>query len=119
MGEHHFRRAVAEYFEHYHRERNHQGLDNRLIADTPAAGTINNPQVQALQRLCGIEPTVPLSSSIAARSSQQLHPRPRPGVRWLSAYVTSCSSMLRCRARMDTRSYGRCERTVCDIRLQH
>jgi transposase InsO family protein len=35
MGEHHFRRAVAEYVEHYHRERNHQGLDNRLIADTP------------------------------------------------------------------------------------
>jgi Integrase core domain len=35
MGEYHFRRAVAEYVEHYHRERNHQGLDNRLIADTP------------------------------------------------------------------------------------
>jgi transposase InsO family protein len=25
MGERHFRRAVAEYVEHYHRERNHQG----------------------------------------------------------------------------------------------
>jgi transposase InsO family protein len=35
MGEHHFRHAVAEYVEHYHRERNHQGLDNRLIVDTP------------------------------------------------------------------------------------
>jgi hypothetical protein len=35
MGEHHFRRAVAEYVKHDHRERNHQGLDNRLIADTP------------------------------------------------------------------------------------
>jgi putative transposase len=32
FGERHFRRAVAEYVEHYHRERNHHGLDNRLIA---------------------------------------------------------------------------------------
>ena len=32
MGEHHFRRAVAEYVEHYHGERNHQGLDNRIIS---------------------------------------------------------------------------------------
>jgi len=24
-------RAVAEYMEHYHSERNHQGLENRLI----------------------------------------------------------------------------------------
>jgi hypothetical protein len=32
IGERHFRRAVAEYVEHYHGERNHQGLDNRLIS---------------------------------------------------------------------------------------
>ena len=32
IGERHFRRAVAEYVEHYHEERNHQGLDNRLIS---------------------------------------------------------------------------------------
>jgi transposase InsO family protein len=31
-GEPHFRRAVAEYVEHDHGERNHQGFDNRLIA---------------------------------------------------------------------------------------
>ena len=35
IGERHFRRAVAEFVEHYHRERNHQGLDNRLIVGTP------------------------------------------------------------------------------------
>ena len=35
IGERHFRHAVAEYVEHYHQERNHQGLDNRLIAGTP------------------------------------------------------------------------------------
>ena len=37
MGEHHFRRAVAEYVEHSHHERNHQGVDNRLIVDTPTS----------------------------------------------------------------------------------
>jgi transposase InsO family protein len=31
LGERHFRRTVAEYVEHYHRERNHQGLANELI----------------------------------------------------------------------------------------
>jgi transposase InsO family protein len=36
LGERHFRRAVAEFVEHYHVERNHQGLENRLIAGTPA-----------------------------------------------------------------------------------
>ncbi len=35
IGARHFRRAVAEFVEHYHDERNHQGLDNRLIAGTP------------------------------------------------------------------------------------
>jgi len=34
--ERHFWRAVAEFVAHYHRERNHQGLDNELIAGTPA-----------------------------------------------------------------------------------
>jgi transposase InsO family protein len=32
LGEQHFRRAMAEYIEHDHGERNHQGLDNRLIS---------------------------------------------------------------------------------------
>jgi putative transposase len=31
LGERHLRRAVAEYTEHYHLERNHQGLGNELI----------------------------------------------------------------------------------------
>jgi putative transposase len=31
LGERHFRRTVAKYVEHYHRERNHQGLANELI----------------------------------------------------------------------------------------
>ena len=31
LGEPHFRRVMAEYVTHYHRERNHQGLGNELI----------------------------------------------------------------------------------------
>jgi putative transposase len=31
LGERHFQRTVAEYVEHYRRERNHQGLANELI----------------------------------------------------------------------------------------
>jgi hypothetical protein len=37
LGERHFRRAITECVEHDHLERNHQGLDNRLITGTPAA----------------------------------------------------------------------------------
>ena len=36
LGERHFRRAITAFVEHYHLERNHQGLDNRLIAGTSA-----------------------------------------------------------------------------------
>jgi transposase InsO family protein len=32
IGERHCRRAMTEYVEHYHEERNHQGLENRLIS---------------------------------------------------------------------------------------
>jgi integrase-like protein len=31
IGERHFRRAVTEYVAHYHHERNHQGIENKLI----------------------------------------------------------------------------------------
>ena len=33
IGERHLRHAVSEYMAHYHVERNHQGIDNRLIDD--------------------------------------------------------------------------------------
>ena len=34
LGERHLRRTLTKYVEHYHRERNHQGLDNALIDDS-------------------------------------------------------------------------------------
>jgi putative transposase len=33
LGEGHLRRALKEFVDHYHRERNHQGLENRLIEE--------------------------------------------------------------------------------------
>jgi putative transposase len=38
LGERHLRKIVAEYVEHYHHERNHQGLDNKLIVPAPMNG---------------------------------------------------------------------------------
>ena len=38
IGEGHFRRAVSECVAHYHRERNHQGLENALIDGAPESG---------------------------------------------------------------------------------
>ena len=37
LGERHFRRAVHEYVARYHRERNHQGLENALIEGAPVS----------------------------------------------------------------------------------
>ena len=34
LGERHFRRALEEFVDHYHRERNRQGLKNRLIEES-------------------------------------------------------------------------------------
>jgi transposase InsO family protein len=40
LGERHLRLAISEFVEHYHLERNHQGLDNRLI--TAIAAPVND-----------------------------------------------------------------------------
>ena len=35
LGERHFRKTLTEFVDHYHRERNHQGLEHELIAAPP------------------------------------------------------------------------------------
>jgi transposase InsO family protein len=52
LGEDHLRRTLAEFVEHYHRERNHQGLGNELIdhqTRTPSSG-----RIRRWQRLGGL-----------------------------------------------------------------
>lgn len=56
LGERHLRVAVIEFVEHYHGERNHQGLDNQLLTkpvktETPAN---DNTPVACRERLGGL-----------------------------------------------------------------
>jgi len=53
FGEDALRRAVREFVVHYHFERNHQGLSNRLI-DAPAAMVQTSGRVRRKQRLGGL-----------------------------------------------------------------
>jgi putative transposase len=53
MGEASLRYALRQYLAHYHTERNHQGLDNVLIAPEPEVGKANG-QVKRRERLGGL-----------------------------------------------------------------
>lgn len=45
--------ALDQYVEHYHRERNHQGLENRLIDPGDEVGNRDGP-IECRQRLGGM-----------------------------------------------------------------
>jgi len=53
FGETSARRAVREYLEHYHRERNDQGLNNSLIGSDDRVGRITG-EVRCAERLSGL-----------------------------------------------------------------
>ncbi len=53
LGERHLRKSVMEYTKHYHFERNHQGLDNRLIEGLLDVPDLNRP-IECNERLGGI-----------------------------------------------------------------
>ena len=52
-GEKHLRLIINEYLEHYHGERTHQGLDNRLIEEPPAGHHGTGP-IRCRERLGGV-----------------------------------------------------------------
>jgi putative transposase len=52
LGERHSRHAITKFVEHDHLERNHQGLDNRLITGTPLADAAG--RVRRRSRLGGL-----------------------------------------------------------------
>ena len=54
LGERHLRHLLAESVEHYHRERNHQGLGNELIEPTPANTNAGEGVVRRGARLGGL-----------------------------------------------------------------
>jgi hypothetical protein len=53
LGEAHLRRAIRDFVEHYHAERNHQGLGNRLIAPAPGVGS-REGEIVVDERLGGL-----------------------------------------------------------------
>ena len=54
VGERRLRHVIEEYVEHYHLERNHQGLDNRLITPRPGSSGRADGPVRCRQRLGGM-----------------------------------------------------------------
>jgi transposase InsO family protein len=53
IGEAHLRRAVREYVVHYHAERNHQGIGNRLI-ESPVEKSRLGGRIECRERLGGL-----------------------------------------------------------------
>ena len=53
FGERSLRKATSEFAAHYHTERNHQGLDNRMIESDDRAGSTFGA-IECLQRLGGL-----------------------------------------------------------------
>ena len=53
IGEGHLRRVVREYVEHYHAERNHQGIGNRLI-DAATDDVRRSGSIECRERLGGL-----------------------------------------------------------------
>jgi putative transposase len=53
LGEQHLRTILREYIEHYHRERNHQGMANALLTPLPANSNTGE-SVHCRERLGGV-----------------------------------------------------------------
>ena len=53
FGEQSLRRAIRQYLEHYHAERNHQGLENQLIEPSEHVGAIAG-QLECRKRMGGL-----------------------------------------------------------------
>ena len=53
FGENSLRHAVTKYIEHYHQDRNHQGLDNQLIAPEDDVGN-SEGEIDCRERLGGL-----------------------------------------------------------------
>jgi hypothetical protein len=53
FGEAMLRKAVVQFLEHYHQERNHQGLDNRILVPGPEVGQ-KTGKVECRERLGGL-----------------------------------------------------------------
>ena len=73
FGEGMLRRTVREYVQHYHEERNHQGLDNTILVPGEEVGSTTGP-IKCRERL-GCAALLPSSGSLTARDWQFFQPR--------------------------------------------
>jgi transposase-like protein len=95
FGQDSLRHAVREFMAHYHAERNHQGLENRLVR--PAPVTTPSQPLHRCQRLGGMLKFVPFSASLSHSSkpsfasAQKLPPTPR--CRRKNSTVRRCESI--------------------------
>ena len=53
FGEDSLRRAITAYLDHYHTERNHQGLENRIITPDQEVGSSEGP-IECREQLGGM-----------------------------------------------------------------
>ena len=53
FGEQSLRKAISEFVDHYHRERNHQGLENQLIEAEAGVGEVAG-RIECRERLGGM-----------------------------------------------------------------
>jgi hypothetical protein len=86
-----FRRALREYMEHYHLERNHQGLDNNLIAATPVQCSTTE-RIDCRSRLGGIlrfyERAVAGITTLSSREFNQVTGRAKKATRKGPVFIT-------------------------------
>lgn len=54
LGQRHLKQILHEYVDHYHTERNHQGLDNNLIKSTADDAAATSGRVLRRRRLGGV-----------------------------------------------------------------
>ena len=54
LGERHLRQILHDYLDHYHTERNHQGLDNNLVTAPALHNAADSGRVLCRRRLGGV-----------------------------------------------------------------
>jgi transposase InsO family protein len=69
LGEQHLRTVLREYVAHYHTERNHQGLGNRLVAPLPAVAIAEGAVQLCFRHACVTRSTAGWQALGAAQRS--------------------------------------------------
>jgi len=70
FGERHLRHAIDEFMAHYHMERNHQGLENRLIVADSDGSQLARGRIECRERLGGLLSYYHYGEAACAQSSQ-------------------------------------------------